>query len=217
MALPGVTWLFNTTAYDGAHTRTGSAGTGADNSYWFVFDPGEDKFIFTSDEQNNGDPTTGTIYPVPIPESGSLEAPKTFVWDNSATTLRQVPLAGTSNGMQNGGDNQYVFCLYFSGSTESIPYLEAWDSLTHTTADCAFLNHSGVSLLSAVATTNGSPGNSVWAGTALRGADSRILLDTAAVPGGGKPLYFNLRLSIPSTFTAQTYTAARLFTRFLYS
>lgn len=217
MALPGVAWLFNTTVNDGEHNLAGSQGTGGNSSYWRIFDTAEDKFIFTSDEQNNGDSTTGTIYPVPIPESGTLEAPKTFVWDTSTSSLRQVPLAGTTNGLQNGGDNQYVFCLYFSGPTESIPYLEAWDNLNHATADCAFLNHGGVSLLSAVATTNDPPGSGVWPGAALRGAHSRILLDTAVVPGAGKALYFNMRLSIPSTFTAQTYTAARLFTRFLYS
>ena len=216
MAIPSVTWLFNTTANDGENEGLASGGAGGSSSNWEVFDTSNDKFIWTSEEQNNNDSITGIVYPVPIPVSGNKEAPKTFVWDTSEGLLRQVPLAGTTAGLQSGGDTRYVFALYFSGPTDSIPYLEAWDNTNHSTADCAFLNHDGFSLITAVNTTNAAPGSDTWTGTDLKGTESRIVLDTAAL-AGGKNLYFNLKLVIPSGFTAQTYTAAVLMVRFLYS
>jgi hypothetical protein len=181
-----------------------------------VFDPAQDKFFFANVDQQDGDATSGFLYPVPIPESGDQEAPKTFVNSGALEQLVQVPLAGTIAGGQSGGNNQYVFAVHFSGPTDSTPQLEAWDNINHNTAESPFLNHSGNSLIYAIDTTGAAPGSGSWAGTQLKGVTSRINLGSAAVDVA-KSLYFNMKLVIPSTFSTTTYLAARLFVRFLYS
>lgn len=216
MAAPTVTWLANITSNDGVNSGDATGGAGGSSSNWLVLDNSNDKFMFTSEEQNDGDSTSGTLYPVPIPSSGDKEAPKTFIWDNSASELKQVPLAGTTLGMQDGGNNRYVFCTHLSGATASTPYLEAWDSYARTSTDNEYLNHSGSSLIKAIGTTSAAPGSDTWSGVGLQGTTSRISLYTGAVPSAMN-LYFNMKLVVPSTFTAQTYTSAIIGLRFLYS
>lgn len=218
MARPNTTFLYNNTANDGANTGNAAGGAGGNSSNWVVMDLVADKILFLDTQQVDGDSRTGATYPVIIPQSGSIEAPKTFVDDVSAGVLDQVSLAGTTAGGQSGGDKRYVFAIYFDGPTAGIPYLEAWDDNTHTVCTNAFLG-SGVaanSTLKAIATTNAVPGSATWAGTPLAGTGSRVSLDAAAL-GGAKNLYFNIKQVISSTFTPQSTSSIVLTLRFLYS
>lgn len=218
MALPNIYFLFNNTANDGANTGNASGGAGGSSSNWVVVDLVNDQLLFLDDQQEDGDLISGTKYPVIIPESGNLEAPKTFVKDNSESEYDQVPLAGTTAGEQDGGNTQYVFAIYFDGATASIPYLEAWDDTDHDTAENVFLGDGtpANSTILAVATTNGVPGSATWAGTPLSGTDSRVALDTAPL-SGAKNLYFNIKQVIPSTFDPVSDSDNVLTLRFLYS
>ena len=218
MTLPNTYWLFNSTANDGANTGNASGGAGDASSNWVVIDLTNDVIMFLDDQQTDGDARTGTKYPLIIPDAGTLEAPKTFVDDYSASIFDQVPLAGTTDGEQSGGNTRYVFAIYFDGATAGIPTLEAWDSSSHATATDAFLGGGtpANSTLKAITTTNAVPGSATWSGTPLSGTDSRIALDTAAL-GGAKNLYFNIKQVIPYTFTAQQDSNIVLTLRFLYS
>jgi len=218
MAKPNVTWLWNNTVNDGANSGNASGGAGASSSNWVVVDLVNDVLCFFDSQQSDGDSNGGAKYPVIIPASGSTEAPKTFVNDNSESVFDQVPLAGTSDGGQSGGNTQYVFAIYFDGATAGIPYLEAWDDTGHDATDSDYLGAGtpADSTLHGITTTNGAPGGATWAGTPLAGESSRLSLDTAAL-GGAQNLYFNLHMDIPSTFTAQTDSSAVLALRYLYS
>lgn len=218
MALPNTYWLYNDTANDGENTGNASGGAGGSSSNWVVIDLTNDSILFLDTQQLDGNDRSGIKYPLIIPDSGSLEAPKTFVDDYSATIFDQVPLAGTTEGEQSGGNTRYVFAIYFDGATAGIPTLEAWDDDDHETAVDDFLGGGtpADSTLRAVATTNGVPGSATWAGTPLSGTDSRIELDTAAL-SGAKNLYFNIKQVIPSTFTPQQDSDIVLTLRFLYS
>jgi hypothetical protein len=218
MAKPNTTWLYNDTANDGANTGNASGGTGGGSSNWVVIDLVNDKLLFLDDQQTDGDSNAGTKYPVIIPASSSIEAPKTFIDDDSASIFNQVPLAGTSAGGQSGGNTRYVFAIYFDDVTAGIPYLEAWNSSAHAAADDDFLGGGtpANSTLRAIATTNAAPGSATWAGTPLSGTDSRIALDTGAL-GAAKNLYFNIHQDIPSTFTPQTNSDIVLTLRYLYA
>jgi hypothetical protein len=218
MALPNTYWLFNNTVNDGENTGNASGGAGGSSSNWVVIDLTNDSIMFLDDQQTDGDNRSGTKYPLIIPDAGNLEAPKTFIDDYSAEIFDQVPLAGTTDGEQSGGNTRYVFAIYFDGATAGIPTLEAWDSDTHATADDDFLGGGtpANSTLLAVATTNGAPGSATWSGTPLSGTDSRIELDTAAL-SAAKNLYFNIKQVVPSTFTPQQDTNIVLTLRFLYS
>jgi hypothetical protein len=218
MAKPNTTWLYNNTANDGANTGNASGGAGDASSNWVVIDLTNDKIMFLDSQQTDGDSNSGTKYPVIIPDSGSSEAPKTFVDDNSASIFDQVPLAGTTDGGQSGGDTRYVFAIYFDGATAGIPYLEAWDDNTHATSSNAFLGSGTAanSTLKAITTTNGLPGSATWAGTPLAGTGSRIELDTAALTAA-KNLYYNIKQVIASTFSPQSNSNIVLTLRYLYS
>jgi len=218
MSLPNTYWLYNNTSNDGANSGNASGGAGGSSSNWVVIDLTNDSILFLDSQQTDGDSSSGTKFPIIIPGSGSIEAPKTFVKDYSASIFDQVPLAGTTAGGQSGGDTRYVFAIYFDGATAGIPYLEAWDSSSHATCTDAFLGGGTAvdSTLLAIATTGAAPGSATWSGTPLAGTGSRISLDTAALTAA-KNLYFNIKQLIPSTFSPETSTAIVLTLRFLYS
>ncbi|WP_320043179.1 hypothetical protein [uncultured Desulfobacter sp.] len=219
MTQPNTYWLFNDTENDGANTGNASGGAGDASSNWVVMDLENDALAWCSDQQTDGDALSGTRYPVVIPDLGSNEAEKTFIKDNSAAEYAQVPLAGTSAGGPSGGDNQYVFAIYFDGATAGVPYLEAWDDDTHATATNNFLGGGtpADSSIRAITTTNASPGSATWAGTPLAGTDSRIELATAALTAA-KNLYFNIKQLVTNgTHTPGSSTALVLTLRYLYS
>jgi len=218
MAQPTTTFLFNNTTNDGANSGNASGGAGGSSSNWVVIDLANDSLLFLDDQQDDGDSRSGTKYPVIIPSSGSLEAPKTFVDDYSAGVFDQVPLAGTTNGEQSGGNTRYVFAVYFDGATAGIPYLEAWNSDAHAASDDDFLGGgtAGDSTLKAIATTAAVPGSATWAGTPLAGEASRVSLAAAAL-GSAQNVYFNIKQVIASTFAAQQDSGIVLTLRYLYS
>lgn len=218
MAKPNVTWLYNDTANDGANTGNASGGGGGSSSNWVVLDLANDKIMFLDSQQTDGDSNSGTKYPVIIPGSSSIEAPKTFIDDDSASIFNQVPLAGTAAGGQSGGNTRYVFAIYFDGATAGVPTLEAWNTSDHAAYDDDFLGDGtpANSTLKAICTTNAVPGSTTWAGTPLAGTSSRIDLDTGAL-AGAKNLYFNIHQDIPSTFSPQSNSSIVLTLRYLYS
>lgn len=219
MAKPNVYFLYNNTANDGANTGNASGGAGGASSNWVVIDKTNDALAWCSDQQTDGDALSGTRYPVILPTSGSKEAEKTFIKDNSEAIFDQVPLAGTTDGEQDGGDTRYVFAIYFDGATAGIPYLEAWDDNTHATAVDNLLGDGtpANSSIKAIATTNAVPGSATWAGTAIAGASNRIALDSAALTAA-KNLYFNIKQYLTyGTHDAGSSTALVLTLRYLYS
>ena len=223
MAKPNTSWGYNNTANDGANSGNGSFGAGASSSFWVGLDLANDKIMFLDTQQADGDSRTGAKYPTIIPAAGSLEAQKTFIDDLSATVFDQVPLAGTTNGGQSGGNKRYVFAIYFDGATAGIPYLEAWDTNAHTSAFKTFLGGNGTdtetpanSTLIAITTTNAAPGAATWSGTPLAKTTSRISLDAAALTVA-KNMYFNIKQVIGSTFVPVQDSAIVLALRYLYS
>lgn len=219
MAQPNVYFLYNNTSNDGANTGNASGGAGGGSSNWVLVDLSNDALAWCSEQQTDGDSLTGTRYPVILPESGSKESEKTFIKDASALIYDQVPLAGTAEGDQDGGDTRYVFAIYFDGATAGVPYLEAWDDDTHATADDNFLGGGtpANSSLKAITTTNAVPGSTTWAGTPLSGTSSRIELDTAALTVA-KNLYFNIKQYLTfGTQDAGASTDLVLTLRYLYS
>lgn len=218
MAKPTLTWLCNDTVNDGANTGNGAGGAGGSSSNWVIIDTINDKITFLDDQQTDGDSNAGAIYPAIIPAAGSIEVPKTFLNDYSASIFNQIPLAGTTAGGQSGGNTRYVFAIYFSGATAGIPYLEAWNSSSHAAANDDFLGGGtpANSTLRAISTTDAAPGSATWSGTPLSGTDSRIALDDAAL-ASSQNCYYNLRQVIPSTFTPQSDSSIVFTCRFLYS
>ncbi|MFA5478142.1 MAG: hypothetical protein WC271_15735 [Bacteroidales bacterium] len=218
MAKPNTTFLVNNSTNDGENTGNATGGAGGNSSSWVVVDLVNDILAFLDTQQVDGDADTVGPYPVIIPAAGSIEAPKTFLIDDSESVYDQIPLAGSDQGGQTGGNTRYVFAIYFDGATAGIPYLEAWDDNTHATIASTFLGAGtpANSTLKAIATTDAAPGATSWAGTPLAGTSSRVSLAAAAL-GGAQNVYFNIRQVIASTFVPLTKTDGVLTLRYLYS
>jgi len=211
MPLPSVTILANKSTNDLACSNP------AGDTNWMPFAAG-DLITWRHSQQANNDAYSGTKYPVVKPSAGSLEAPRTFLVDVSENKYIQVPLAGTSAGVQNGGNTRYVFSAYVGGATAGIPYLECWNTNQHSLANTAFLGGGtpANSLIRCIATTNGAPGSATWSGTPMSGTDSRIALDSAALTEA-KYLYWNAKMVVPSTFTPEQNLNCVMALRILYS
>jgi len=203
MAAPEIFFYFNSGSGDSTAHGEGSAANGD----WIAITTGSagHTLVFTGDAVLDGD-VSGTRDTVIIPAAGSLEVDKTFI-DNGAT-VEQVPLAGTDQGGQSGGDNQYVFCIYFDGETASAPYLEMWDDSDHDSIAIQVLG-AGVpanSMVKGIVTTGGAPGSANWVGhpdqVNMAGSANRLDLNVGSVIGSaGGNVYFSLCCRIPSTAT----------------
>jgi hypothetical protein len=218
MAKPNTYWLFNDTIIDEPNAGNATGGVGATTSNWVVIDLTLDSLCFCSEQQTDGDLISGARYPVVIPASGSNEAEKTFIKDDSTTFYEQVPLAGTTAGGQSGGATRYVFAIYFDGVTAGIPYLEAWDSSAHATSAHNLLGAGtpANSSLKGITTTNAAP-VAAWAGTGLAGLTSRLELDTVAL-AAAQNVYFNIKQLVTfGTHDPATTTALVLTLRYLYA
>lgn len=195
MSAPVVTFVWNSSQND-----TPNLGGALGDSNWKIFDPINDRFSFLSEETSDQDPNTSKGVFI-IPESGSKEVPRQFVNDYSESKWDRVWLGGSNANSGGGGNYRYAYGLYFDGTTSSAPILQAWDSTSHETFDLEVLG-SGTpqnSMIRAVVTTNGAPGDS-WPGTPLAGGGgaNTIALDTGAIMAS-KMLYWNMRLLVPST------------------
>lgn len=217
MAAPTVNFFANITTneYVPGSTQYTNACTGAESSSWVAITLSNTTLVFTGSGVQSGDPT-GTRDPIIIPATGSVEAPKTFL-DVNATTgggMKQVPLAGTTAGRQNGGGKNAVFCVYFTGNTAGAPYLEYWDtdSLISTNYLCLGGGNPSNSYVRGAA-PQGATGQIVaytdtWSGIALAGGGeaNRLKLYNGPVTsqqGSGTALYYNLKVTIP--YTAQPF------------
>lgn len=201
MSEPGVFFFINNGSGD---STPHEAGSGA-NDDWIAVTVGSagHTLVFTGDGVTDGD-ATGERDTVIIPAAGSLEVDKTFIDDGSI--VNQVPLAGTSQGQQNGGDNQYVFCIYFDGETASAPYLEMWDDSNHDSIAnvCLGAGTPADSMVKGIVTTAGAPGSANWVGhpsqVNMAGSGNRLDLNAGASMGSaGGNCYFNLAILVPST------------------
>lgn len=200
MTKPSVNILVNTSANDVVCSNPAG-----DDNYLLV--SSSDAITWRDTEQTHNDPITGTSYPVIIPTSGYQEAPKTFLKDDSAGALVQIPMAGTSDGQQLGGNNRYVFAAFFTEPTTTIPYLRAYNNSSAVEYDHRLLGNgiASNSVFKAVATKNAAPGSAVWAGTPLAGADSQLALDTSYLSTSGY-VYWNMKMVIP--YTAAAWSSA---------
>jgi hypothetical protein len=205
LAEPNVYWFFNSGSGDAVAHEEGSGA----NEDWTAITTGSagHALVYTGDGVDDGD-VTGSRDTVIIPAAGSLEVDKTFI-DNGAI-MDQVPLAGTDQGQQNGGDNQYVFCIYFDGETASAPYLEMWDDSDHDSIANQSLGAGtpADSMVKGIVTTSGAPGSANWVGhpdqidMAGSGSSDRLDLNTGvAIGSAGGNVYYNLCIRIPSTAT----------------
>ena len=203
MAEPNVFFYGNAGSGDATAHEEGSGA----NDDWFAITTGSagHTLVFTGDGVDDGD-ATGERDTVIIPAAGSLEVDKTFIDDGSI--VNQVPLAGTDQGQQNGGDNQYVFCVYFDGATASAPYLEMWDDSDHDSIANQSLGAGtpADSMVKGIVTTSGAPGSANWVGhpdqvnMAGSGSANRLDLNAAAAIGSaGGNCYWNMAILIPST------------------
>lgn len=203
MAEPTITLYFNSGSGDSTPHEDGSGANGD----WTAITVGSagHTLVFTGDAVNDGD-TTGTRDTVIIPAAGDLEVDKTFI--DNGSIMDQVPLAGTNQGQQNGGDNQYVFCIYFDGETASPPYLEMWDDSDHDSVANQFLGAGTPddSMVKGIVTTAGAPGSANWVGHAdqvnMAGSGSANRLDLnagASVGSAGANCYYNQCVRILST------------------
>jgi hypothetical protein len=218
MAKPNVTWLANWTVNEGANTGNATGGAGASSSNWLVIDRAADLFAWCSEQQNHGDLLTGPRYPVIIPAAGTNEGEKTFVKDASAGTYVQIPLAGTIDGGQSGGNKRYVFCVFFDGPTAGIPALEAWNSGSLAAFDHNILGGGTAthSAIKAIRTTEAVPGSTTWLGTGLAGPTA-INLDTDVL-GAAKNLYWNMKLLLDAArHNPVSTTSPVLSLRYLYN
>lgn len=204
-AAPNVNWFANAGSGDATAHEEGSGA----NDDWFGITTGSagHTLVFTGDGVDDGD-ATGERDTIIIPAAGSLEIDKTFIDDGSI--INQVPLAGTDQGQQNGGDNQYVFCIYFDGATASAPYLEMWDDSDHDSVANQSLGDGtpGDSMVKGIVTTAGSPGSANWVGhpdqvdMAGSGSGNRLDLNAAAAIGSaGGNCYWNMCIRVGSTAT----------------
>ena len=205
MSEPSVHFYFNSGSGDATAHEEGSAA----NDDWTEITTGSagHSLVFTGDGIDDGD-ATGERDTVIIPAAGSLEVDKTFI--DNGTTMEQVPLAGTEDGQQNGGDNQYVFCIYFDGETASAPYLEMWDDSDHDSIAIQALGAGtpANSLVKGIVTTSGAPGSADWVGhpdqvdMAGSGSSDRLdLNEGAAIGSDGGNVYWNQCIRVPSTST----------------
>lgn len=210
MAEPTIYMYANSGVGDSTAHGEGSAA----NDDWFAITTGSagHTLVYTGDTVIQGD-ATGERDTIIIPAAGSLEVDKTFI-DNGAT-MEQVPLAGTEDGGQSGGDNQYVFCIYFDGETASAPYLEMWDDSGHDSiaSSCLGAGTPDNSTVKGIVTTSGAPGSADWVGHADQvnmagsGSANRLdLNDGVAIGSAGGNCYFNLCVRIPSTFSPASET-----------
>lgn len=218
MAEPGIFFFMNSGVGDATPHEEGSG----ENGDWAAITTGSagHTLVFTGDAVLDGD-VTGTRDTVIIPAAGSIEVDKTFI-DNGAT-MEQVPLAGTNQGGQSGGDNQYVFCIYFDGETASAPYLEAWDDSGHDSTALQVLGAGtpANSMVKGIVTTGGAPGSADWVGHAdqvnMAGSANRLDLNVGSVIGSaGGNCYFNICTRVPSTATPFSSTPV-VSARFTYT
>ena len=129
--------------------------------------------------------------------SNEQEIPHTFLLDASevGAELKEIFMA-------NSGSHRYVFNLYFDGETVTEPTLEAWDDNSHASADnhCLGNGNPNNSMLKAIATTLSAP-DADWEGTPIAGLNVLGLNNSAAMPGGGGNLYFNMHWDISPAYS----------------
>lgn len=201
MVKPNVYWFYNQSTNNIAK----AAGSGSDANFKPITSgtgASGHTLVWTGSGANDGDPA-GTRDTIVIPNSGSTEIDKTFI--DNGSIVDQVPLAGTNQGKQQGGDNRYVFCIHIAGATQSKAFLEFWDDVNHSSFNSQVLGSgtAGSSYIYGSATTYASPGSSDWSAGAKRlagsGSGNRLELSSANIPAGGADLYFNLATRIPAT------------------
>jgi hypothetical protein len=215
MAAPTVTFWANVTTNDYVPSDPSQNNRlqCVENGSWIQITLAQTTLVFTGSGVQSGDPS-GTRDPIIIPATGSTEAPKTFL-DISAVQgggMRQVPMAGTTAGRQNGGGHIAVFGVCFVGATAGPPFLEFWDTDTLTTYNYQCLGGGnpansyiwGQAPQSANATPQTYPDN--WTGTPLAGGGAnRLKLYPTAIPTAqaGTACYYNLKVVVP--YTAQPF------------
>ena len=215
MAQPTIKLLYNSTASSDVE-YTWSAGGNSDGTFNPVIAvsgtaTGSGTIVFTG---GGIEPMASGTYPKYTrsatirPESGTTIIPYTFVEQDF---MYKVPLAGCHN-------YRYVFAVYIGGSITSKLYLEAWDDSTHTTTNLPVLlgtiSNGNVSLIKAKTTTYDYPGD-LWAGTPLRGYESRVELSNVSSVTD-TVLYFNIYVEIPSD--CETFVNIPVLSlRYLYS
>lgn len=189
MARPSVNLLVNNSANDVVCSNP------AGDSNYILFAAG-DYLTWRDTQQLDDDSMTAGSYPVLIPESGEDDAPKMFLGDVSEGKFKQIVNAG------NASASRYVLAAYFTCEPVTIPRLEAWDDLTHTTAASRPLGNGtpADSCFRAIATTDAAPSVD-WVGTPIAGAANYVSL-TSALWSGAKYLYWNMRMVVDDSMLA---------------
>jgi len=197
MTTPVITFLYNNSQNDVVNT-----GGAEGDSNWKIFNSVNDRLSFLGNETDDQDSNSSKSV-FSIPESDSQEAPRQFVNNYAESKYSRIWLAGSNANQGGGGNYRYPLGFYIDGTTAQSPTLQVWDSTSHSSYNLEVLGSGlpGNSMIRAISTTNGLPGNE-WAGTPLAGdgGSNSITLTTGAV-ASPQMVYFNLRLLVPSTAT----------------
>jgi len=128
-----------------------------------------------------------------------VEVAHFFLADFSENELKEIHLAGNQN-------KQYVFCAAFDAPTASEPILEIWDDQDCDSIDGYFLGESvaNSSFFRGITTTDGLPGED-WTGKRLAGSSDNHFLwlnNGSGALSVAKDLYWNLRITVPASFSS---------------
>ena len=116
-------------------------------------------------------------------------------------------------------NKKFAYCFNFDAATATEPQLEAWDDATHTTTikNVLGLGIALNSFIKAICTTLLPPGSG-WPGSPIAGASNILLLNAGGGALTGKAnLYANLKIVIPSAYSAPAAETFVLTCRYTYS
>jgi hypothetical protein len=185
------------------NTDTVDSPRGTSGVDWTEMNLTNDRLIFSA-----GSVAVADGQPIPTPQDlnsaalliGALavECPHFFLSDASAGILDEIHNAGT-------GNKRYVFCAEFDAPTASEPILEIWDD-TDLDSISNYCLGSGVandSFFRGIVTTDGLPGVG-WTGSRLAGSAVNHFLwlnNENGALSGAKDLYWQMRITVPASFS----------------
>lgn len=213
------------------------SGVGSDPTLYIELDLANDKLIWSDGStrvaHGSGIPSNAELNEAaPVITTVEYEVPKLFFADANVNTIWEIPLAGIS-GSPICGSGRYVLCFEFDKDTASIPQLEAWDDVSHTTINLGTLGDGSPSKswFRAICTTETQP-SSGWenfagttSGVFLAGsgiyvgppASGRLKLSSSVLPASGGQCYANIAVVIPANFDRAISDSGVLTCRYTYN
>lgn len=168
---------------------------------WVEMDLINDKLIFSgglTDGQATPSPSELNSAAILVSTTADVEVSKFYLLDNSAAIIKQIHNMGYQN-------KRYVMCVSFDAATASEPVLEMWDNSSLNTVAYYSLGEGTAnnSWFRGITTTAGAPG-ATWTGSRLAGSSTNHFLwlnNESGALSGATNLYFNLRITVPQSYT----------------